>query len=159
MNVCFCRSPGLDSLALPCPCCSRRLSGEGVTHTSTHCCFATPRHATSRHPTPCHTTPRHVTSRHTMSFYVMPRHATPRPAMSRHVTPSHLTSCHAISRHVSPHGDTSRHVMSRIHGGTPNLPTKIIPTKIAGLKLSRKFPMALGIPPLKLKILLESNPL
>ena len=28
---------------------------------------------------------------------------------------------------------------------TPNLPTQIIPTKIARLKLSRKFPMGLGI--------------
>ena len=40
---------------------------------------------------------------------------------------------------------------------TPNLPTKIIPIKIAGLKLFGKSPMGLGIPPLKFKILLESN--
>ena len=42
---------------------------------------------------------------------------------------------------------------------SPNLPTKIISTKIARLKTSRKSPMRLGIPPLKIKILLESNPL
>ena len=35
----------------------------------------------------------------------------------------------------------------------------IIPTKIDWLKLSGKSPMALGIPPLNLKIMLESNPL
>ena len=42
---------------------------------------------------------------------------------------------------------------------TPNLPTNIIPTKIAWLKLSGKSPMGLGIPPLKIKIMLESNSL
>ena len=45
--------------------------------------------------------------------------------------------------------------------GTPNLPTKITPIKIAWFKFSWKCPMCLGIPPLKLKIkiVLESNPL
>ena len=38
------------------------------------------------------------------------------------------------------------------------IPTNIIPTKIAGPKLSGKFPMGLGIPPLENKIMLESNP-
>ena len=42
---------------------------------------------------------------------------------------------------------------------TPNLPTNITPTKIAWLKLSGEFPMGLGIPPLMIKIMLESNPL
>ena len=42
---------------------------------------------------------------------------------------------------------------------TPNLPANIIPTEICWLKLSGTFPMGLGIPPLKLKIMLESNPL
>ena len=42
---------------------------------------------------------------------------------------------------------------------TPNLPTKIIPTKIRRLKISGKFPMGLRIAPLGIKILLESNPL
>ena len=42
---------------------------------------------------------------------------------------------------------------------TPNPPTNIIPTKIAWLKLFRTFPMGLGIPPLKLKSTVESNPL
>ena len=36
--------------------------------------------------------------------------------------------------------------------------TKIIPAKIAGLKLSGRFPMDMRIPPLELKVLLESSP-
>ena len=42
---------------------------------------------------------------------------------------------------------------------TPNLPTKIIPTKSPRLKISRKFPIDMRIPPLKTKIMLESSPL
>ena len=42
---------------------------------------------------------------------------------------------------------------------TPNLPTNITPTKIAGVKLSGNSPMGLGIPPLIINIMLESNPL
>ena len=42
---------------------------------------------------------------------------------------------------------------------TPNLPTEIIPTKIPRLKLSGEFPADMRIPPLEIKILLESNPL
>ena len=45
------------------------------------------------------------------------------------------------------------------NAGTPDLPTNIIPAKIAGLKLSGKFPMDTRIPPLRIKITLESNPL
>ena len=41
---------------------------------------------------------------------------------------------------------------------TPNLPTSIVPTNIAWLKLSGRSPMGLGIPPLKINIMLESNP-
>ena len=37
-------------------------------------------------------------------------------------------------------------------GAAPNLPTKIIPAKIARLKLPGRSPMGLGIPPLKIKI-------
>ena len=40
---------------------------------------------------------------------------------------------------------------------TANLPAKIIPTKIRWPKLSRTFPMGLGIPPLKFKIMPESQ--
>ena len=40
---------------------------------------------------------------------------------------------------------------------TPNLTTKTIPTKIARLTISGNFPMDMRIPPLKVKILLESN--
>ena len=40
---------------------------------------------------------------------------------------------------------------------TPNLPTNIVPTNIARVKLSGKSPMGLGIPPLRIKIMLESN--
>ena len=42
---------------------------------------------------------------------------------------------------------------------TPNLPTKIILTKIAWLKLSGRSPMDMRIPPLEIKIFLESSPL
>ena len=42
---------------------------------------------------------------------------------------------------------------------TPSLPTKIVPTKICRLNISRKSSVDLGIPPLRIKILLESNPL
>ena len=42
---------------------------------------------------------------------------------------------------------------------TPNLPTNIVPTNIAWLKLSGKSPMGLRIPPRWIKIMLESNPL
>ena len=40
-----------------------------------------------------------------------------------------------------------------------DFPTNIIPTKIARLELSGKSPMGLGIPPLRIKVMLESNPL
>ena len=40
---------------------------------------------------------------------------------------------------------------------TPSLPSENILAKIAWLKLSGKFPMDMRIPPLKIKILLESN--
>ena len=40
---------------------------------------------------------------------------------------------------------------------TPDLPTNIVPTSIAWLKLSGKSPMGLGNPPLEFKIVLESN--
>ena len=45
-----------------------------------------------------------------------------------------------------------------VNDTTPNLPTKNLPAKIAWLKLSGKSPMGLGIPPRRIKILLESNP-
>ena len=41
---------------------------------------------------------------------------------------------------------------------TPNLPTRIIPTKIPLLKITGEFPRDMRIPPLRIKILLESNP-
>ena len=41
----------------------------------------------------------------------------------------------------------------------PNLPTTILPAKIPWLKLSGEFPMDMRIPPLRIKTLLESNPL
>ena len=40
-----------------------------------------------------------------------------------------------------------------------NLPTKIIPAKIAWRKHSGKFPLDMRIPPLEAKALLESDPL
>ena len=42
--------------------------------------------------------------------------------------------------------------------GTPNLPTKIHPTKIIPTYISGKFHMGVRIPPLKIKILPELNP-
>ena len=42
---------------------------------------------------------------------------------------------------------------------TPNPPTNITPTNIAWLRFSGKFPMDMIIPPLIIKIMLESNPL
>ena len=42
---------------------------------------------------------------------------------------------------------------------TPNLPTNITPTNIAWIIFSGKFPTGLGIPPLNVKIMIESNPL
>ena len=48
---------------------------------------------------------------------------------------------------------TSRRLCS-----SPNLPTKIIPTKICRLNISGKFTMDMRTPPLKFKILLESKP-
>ena len=41
----------------------------------------------------------------------------------------------------------------------PSPPTNITPTNIARLKLSGKFPMDMRIPPLGIKIVLESDPL
>ena len=41
---------------------------------------------------------------------------------------------------------------------TPDLPTNIIPTNIARRKLSHKFPIDIRIPPLRIKIVLESSP-
>ena len=58
--------------------------------------------------------------------------------------------------------------LSRFPGGgilmfanpfTPTLPMYIIPTKIAWLKPSRKSPIDLKISPLKIKIMIGSNPL
>ena len=51
----------------------------------------------------------------------------------------------------------------RHHPATPNLPTNIVPTNIARVKLSgkipRKSPMYLRIPHLKIKIVFESKTL
>ena len=41
--------------------------------------------------------------------------------------------------------------------GTPNLPTNIVPTDIARVKVSGKSPMDMRIPHLYIKIVLESN--
>ena len=43
--------------------------------------------------------------------------------------------------------------------GMPNLTTKIIPTKVCWPNISGKSPMDMIIPPLNIKIMLESNPL
>ena len=41
---------------------------------------------------------------------------------------------------------------------TPNPPTNIIPTKIARLELSGRFPRGMRIPPLNIKMMLDSSP-
>ena len=56
-------------------------------------------------------------------------------------------------------GKQVRHGLRASERATAKLPAKIIPTKIRRLKKSRKLPMDMRIPPLKIKILLESNPL
>ena len=43
-------------------------------------------------------------------------------------------------------------------GCTSDLPPKIIPTKIASPSLSGKLPLDKRIPPLEIKIMLESSP-
>ena len=60
---------------------------------------------------------------------------------------------------VSVIAATSQEASASLMSNTPNLPTNIIPTKIAWLKLSWKFPTGQGISPLKIKIMLESDPL
>ena len=54
---------------------------------------------------------------------------------------------------------SSRRPLSQAPLVRPILPTNIIPTNIAWLKLSGRFPMDMRIPPLKIRIMLESNPL
>ena len=44
-----------------------------------------------------------------------------------------------------------------MYGFTPDLPTNIVPTNIAWLRLSGEFPMDMRIPLLWIKITLESN--
>ena len=56
-------------------------------------------------------------------------------------------------------GRVARRRRRPVEDAVPNLPTNIAPSKIARVKLSGKFHMGLGIPPLKMKIMLESNPL
>ena len=52
---------------------------------------------------------------------------------------------------------TKHMVQTTPRATTPNLPTNIVPTNSARLKLSGKSPMYLGNPPLRIKIVLESN--
>ena len=65
-------------------------------------------------------------------------------------------------RTMSQEGRSARSPKSRPRSAaaTPNLPTNIsYPyTKICRLNNSQKFPMDVRMPPLKIKILLESNP-
>ena len=61
--------------------------------------------------------------------------------------------------HDQIRGSATSHEDSNNTNNTPNLPTKIIPSKIVWLRLSGEFLMGLGIPPLNIQIMLESNPL
>ena len=66
-------------------------------------------------------------------------------------------SCHCAD---ALGGKECRRVPTPLRSTSPfsdNLPTEIIPTKFAGLKLSGKFATGLGIPPLNTKMMLESN--
>ena len=62
-------------------------------------------------------------------------------------------------RHRQRHGQ--RHGQHNPESGStaPNLSTNIIPTKIAGLKLSGKSSVDKGIQPLQIQIMLKSYPL
>ena len=60
-----------------------------------------------------------------------------------------------LASHRSPRIPDLRLGSSR----TPNLPTNIIPAKIRRLNKYGEFPTDMRIPPLKIKIMLESNPL
>ena len=62
------------------------------------------------------------------------------------------------SRHSRARSSLASRI-TRILDLTPNLPTKIIPTKICRLNNSGKSPLDMRIPPLEIKIMLESNPL
>ena len=59
----------------------------------------------------------------------------------------------------APRFETFSRAALTISGSTPNLPAKSIPTKIAWLKVSGRFALGLEIPPLRIKISPESNPL
>ena len=45
-----------------------------------------------------------------------------------------------------------------ITGSAPDLPAKIVPAKTRRLKTSGRLPTDMGIPPLDIEIMLESNP-
>ena len=59
--------------------------------------------------------------------------------------------CGCFSRPANPR-------ISRYAGFLENSVTQIVPARIAWLRLSGKYPVGLGIPPLEVKNLLDSNP-
>ena len=67
-----------------------------------------------------------------------------------------ISGAHALNHLRSSPCTTSPHGCVTF---TPDFPTNIIPTNIAWLKLSGKFPRGLGMPPLKFRIMFVSNPL
>ena len=71
-------------------------------------------------------------------------------ALSRPTVPR--CSGAAVSKPTVPGSAVSKPTLA------PSLPTKIIPTKIARLKISRKFPIDMIFFPLHIDIMLESNP-
>ena len=83
-------------------------------------------------------------------------HASMHPCMHSFIHSSIHPSIHYVHRTTWA---THHHIGLHASGAsaTRNLPTEIIPTKICWLKSSRKFPMDMIIPPLKLNIMLESN--
>ena len=70
---------------------------------------------------------------------------------------THYMYTHVYIAYASPRGHTE--LRSDPIRCTPNLPPKIIPTKISRLIISGKVPIDMRIPPLIITILLESSPL
>ena len=64
-----------------------------------------------------------------------------------------------MNTHAQVRATFVAHVVCMHSLSTPNPPTNFAPTHIARVKLPGKFPMGIRIPPLRIKIALESNPL
>ena len=72
---------------------------------------------------------------------------------------SSSSSTSSSSSSSSSNTDTNTSNTNMIISSTPNLPTNIVHTNIDWLKLSGKSPVDMRIPPIQIKIMLESPPL